>query len=313
MQKNAIIAIVLTFLVIVLWSLIRSKYFSQKVPMPPASEVSKEEAPQKAIEAQAIKTPKGKVVPSALKAIPKKDISIETENYWAVLTSDGAKLKEFKFKKYLDRVEQSGITIKLTDLVNGVFGKRAENPKKPEPLNLVNTDDKEGFPLGLVINSNPSLSSGNWEMDKDHLRLKSPGEKGEVSFSKTLDNGLEIVKRYGFKSAQDTIDLSIEVQNLTSKEISTQVGLEWIGKVEIKKYIKEDDKDFGLSYAFMKDNKVEVKGLAGRPASRCVPGCGAKRTTIEPFDFINKGRIRWFSFEGEYFAALMGPPPPEWT
>jgi YidC/Oxa1 family membrane protein insertase len=125
-----------------------------------------------------------------------------------------------------------------------------------------------------------------------------------------LDNGLKIVKRYGFKSGGDTIDLNIAVQNMTSRDISAQMGLEWIGRVEIKKYTEEDDKDFGLSYAFMKDNKVEVKNFAGRAASGCVPGCGAKKTTIEPFDFINKGKIRWFSFEGEYFAALMVPPPP---
>jgi YidC/Oxa1 family membrane protein insertase len=272
--------------------------------------LKQEEALPKKTEAQEIKALKGKVSPSVVKKIPEKEIPIETEGCWAVLTSDGARLKAFKFKKYRDRVEQSDLAIKLTDLVNRTLGKKVEKPKKPEPLNLVNTDEKEGLPLGLLIDSYPSLSSGNWEVDKDRLRLKSPGEKGEVTFSKTLDNGLKIVKRYGFQSGEYTIDLNVEVQNPTSKEISTEIGLEWIGRVELRKYVDRGDKDFGLSYALMKEKKVEVKNLGGRTSSGCTPGCSSKKTTIEPFEFVSKGNVEWFSFEGEYFAAVMIPPPP---
>jgi YidC/Oxa1 family membrane protein insertase len=312
MRKNTIIAIVLTFLIIILWSIVQSRYFQGKALKPPAPEVKREQVPTKTTETKETKAAREEAqAPKAKKIIPKRDVFIETENYRAVLTSDGARLKAFKFKQYHDRVEESPITIKLTDLVDRVLGKKVGEQKKPELLDLVNTDEKEGFPLGLVIDSNPSLGSGNWEVDKDQLRLRSPGEKGIVSFSKTLNNGLRIVKRYGFRSGQDTLDLDVEIQNTTSKETSTQVGLEWIGKVQLKAYAERGDKDFGLSYAFMKGNKVEVKNLAGRSASGCTPGCAAKKTTIEPFDFIDRGDIKWFSFEGEYFAGLMIPPPPE--
>ena len=188
--------------------------------------------------------------------------------YWAVLTSEGARLKEFKFKKYRERVEQSAITIEVTDLVDRILGRKEEKPEKPEPLNLINTDEKEGFPLGLVVNASSSLFLENWEVDKNRLRLGSPGEKGEISFSKTLENGLRIVKRFGFKPGEDTIDVRVELQNPTPKEIPTQVGLEWVGKIELKRYAEEGDKDFGLSYAFMKNDRVQVKDFAGRGASR---------------------------------------------
>jgi YidC/Oxa1 family membrane protein insertase len=310
MERNTIIAIALTFLIILLWGFIQSRYFPERVPKPPAPEVKREQVLPKTTKAQEIKAPKVRTPAPREKEIPEKEILIETENYWAVLTSDGARLKAFKFKKYRDRVEPSGLTIKLTGLVDRILGKKVEKPKKPEPLNLVNTDETEGLPLGLLIDSNPSLSSGNWEVNKERLQLISPGEKGEISFSKSLDNGLKIVKRYGFKSGEYTIDLNVEVQNPTSKEISTEIGLEWIGKVELRKYADRSDKDFGLSYALMKEKKVEVKNLAGRGASGCTPGCSSKKTTIEPFEFTSKGNIEWFSFEGEYFAAVMIPPPP---
>jgi len=131
-----------------------------------------------------------------------------------------------------------------------------------------------------------------------------------VSFTKTLANGLKAVKRYDFTSGKYTIDVTVEAQNPAAKEISALMGLEWIGKIELRKYVDRGDKDFGLSYAFMKESKVEFKNLAGGSASGCTPGCPSKKTTTEPFEFINKGDIQWSSFEGEYFAAVMISPPP---
>ena len=43
---------------------------------------------------------------------------------------DVAKLKASKFKKYRDRVEPSGITIKLTDLVDKILGRNVEKLEK---------------------------------------------------------------------------------------------------------------------------------------------------------------------------------------
>ena len=49
-----------------------------------------------------------------MKEVAKKEVSVETKNYWAVFTNEDARLKHFKLKKYKDRVEESSITIKLT-------------------------------------------------------------------------------------------------------------------------------------------------------------------------------------------------------
>jgi YidC/Oxa1 family membrane protein insertase len=55
---------------------------------------------------------------------------------------------------------------------------------------------------------------------------------------------------------------------------------------------------------------VEKKEFGGSSTSGCVPGCGTStKTTIEPFETTEKGEIKWFSFGGEYFVALLIPPP----
>jgi YidC/Oxa1 family membrane protein insertase len=314
MEKRAILAIILTFIIIMLWGVIQSKFFPQPPGKPPTQEVKKEQAApeekraEKGIDIRERKSPKEKPLP-VTKSVPKKEVSVETQNYWAVFTSEGARLEHFKLKKYEDRVEESPLTIKLIQFVQDILGKKGEEPKKPTPLDLVNTSEKEGLPLGLTMAD--SLSEGNWEVDKDGLRLLNDGEKNEITFAKNLESGLRILKRFRFSSDQYAFDLELEVQNNSSKEMTGQLGLEWIGRIELEKLAGEGNKDYGLKSAFLKNNKVETKDLGGTGSSGCTPGCESKKTKIEPFETSDKGDIRWYAFKGEYFTTLLIPPPSE--
>ena len=313
MEKRAIFAILLTFIVILLWTVIQSKFFPSTSTKPETQEVKKEQvaSPEKTAEKKERISIKESKPPAKQRLIPQKEISIETQNYWAVFTSEDARLKHFRLKKYEDRVEESALTIKLIQFVQSILGQKEEEPKKPVPLDLVNTSKEEGLPLGLTFKElGPSPSEGNWEVDRDQLRLLEGGEKGEITFSKSLENGLKILKRLKFTSDLYTINLEVEVQNNSSKEISGQLGLEWIGEIELAKLAKEENKDYGLKYSYFRNQKVEKKEFGGTGASGCVPGCGTQtKTTIEPFETTEKGEIKWFSFGGEYFTTLLIPPP----
>jgi YidC/Oxa1 family membrane protein insertase len=314
MEKRAIYAILLTFLVIVAWSLIQSTFFPQPTKTQP-QEIKKEEvSPQEKVAEKKTEIKETRVLregkpPARAKGIPQKEISVETQNYWAVFTSEDARLKHFRLKKYEDRVNETALAIKLTQFVQEIVGKKAEKAKKPEPLDLVNTRENKNLPLGLTINGANLPVEENWEVDKDQLRLVQDSEKGEITFSKSLENGLKVLKRFKFTSDQYTVNLEVEVQNNSSKEITSQLGLEWIGKIELTKLAEEDNKDYGLKYAFLKSEKVEKKEFGGAGSSGCVPGCGSKKTTVEPFETKEIGNIKWFSFGGEYFSALVIPPP----
>jgi hypothetical protein len=204
MEKRAILAIILTFLIIMLWGVIQSKFF----PSAPIKEVKKEEiAPaekvvEKKIDIEEVKPQHQREakLPSKTKVVPRKDVSIETQNYWAIFTNEDGRLKHFKLKKYEDRVEESPTTVKLTQFVEDILGKKVEEPKKPEPLDLVNTGEKEGLPLGISFITSlpsrsrvvPTSSDGNWEVEKEQLRLVNTGEKGEITFTKSLENGWSV-------------------------------------------------------------------------------------------------------------------------
>ncbi len=315
MEKRTILAILLTFVIIVVWALIQSKFFPPAPNKTQPQEVKKEEvspeekvAEKKAEKIKAAKPVEREKPSTRAKAVPLREVSVETQNYWAVFTSDGARLKHFKLKKYRDRIKQSGITIKLTQLVDEILGKKPEEPKNPEPLDLVNTREEGNLPLGLTFNGSSPPLHVNWEVDKDHLRLLQKGERGEITFSTNLDNGLRVVKRFRFASDQYTVNLEVEANNSSSREITNQLGVEWIGEIELARLAKEDDKDFGLGYAFLRNQKVERKDFGRAGASGCVPGCGTTKTTVEPFKVVEGGDIKWFSFGGEYFTALVIPP-----
>jgi len=307
MDKRALIAIALTFLVILFWGTIQSKFFPQPPADQPQKEVKKEEvAPAEKKEVKPLKEERSVSKP---RVVIKKETSVETKNYLAVFTNEDARLKHFKLKQYEDRVEETSLTIKLIRFFQNLFGGKIEEPKKPKPLDLVNTKEDEGLPLGLIFQ--PSPDSGGWEVDKEKLQVLKAGEKGEIVFSKSLDNGLKLLKKYRFTSENNVIDIEVEVQNTTSNEITVQMGLEWTGRIELEKFADDTNKDFGLKYAFMKDQKVERKDLGGVSSSGCIPSCGSPKKKVEPFESSDQGAIGWYAFEGEYFTALLVPPSSE--
>jgi YidC/Oxa1 family membrane protein insertase len=315
MEKRVIYAILLTFFVIMFWTIIQSKFFPQTPSkLAPQKEKKEQVSPTEKADVKKVETKESKTVKveeslRKQKVIPKKEVFIETKNYWAVFTSDDARLKKFKLKKYEDRVNQSALAIKLKQFVEEIFGKKVEKPKRPEPLDLVNTREEKDLPLGLTFNGSNLPLDENWEVDKEQLRLFENGEKGQITFSKSTGDGLKVLKRFKFSSDLYTIHLEVEVQNNSSKKIMKQLGLEWIGEIELAKWAKEENKDFGLKYWFLRNQKVEKKEFGGAGRSGCVPSCGTQKTTIEPFENTEKGDIKWFAFGGEYFAAVLIPPP----
>lgn len=306
MEKRAILAIILTFLIIFGWGLIQSK-----ISPPPKEKAKKEEVKpgekretKPLIEDRSIKDSKGES-----KKFTKREISIETKNYWATFTNEDARLKHFKLKAYKDRVMESAITIKMNKFIKEIFGGKGEGPKRPNPFDLVNTREEEGLPLGLLIDSDDK--DLGWEVNDEKLSLLKEGEKGEIIFSKELSNGLRLLKKYIFYSDRSDIDLVVEFQNPTPKDKNVKVGLQWIGRVELERLAEEGNKDYGLRYVYLKNKKIEKKNLGGSTSSGCTPGCGTVKKKIDPFEFSDNGVIDWYAFEGEYFVALIVTPPSE--
>src|ERR687888_148375 len=98
MEKRAFIAVVLSLLVLLVYQEWISRYYGTPVPAPtpPKQETEKtvspaETAPAKEAPIAPVKAPSNQAT---------KEVRVETNNYVAIFTTRGARLKSFAFKNY---------------------------------------------------------------------------------------------------------------------------------------------------------------------------------------------------------------------
>jgi len=83
--------------------------------------------------------------------------------------------------------------VDIKSWIGGLLGKESRGPLTPEPLNLVNTKEEEGFPLRVTFSSsNASLLSGNWEVDKEQYDLSEMMKKERFHFLGFSRMGLKL-------------------------------------------------------------------------------------------------------------------------
>jgi len=66
---------------------------------------------------------------------------------------------------------------------DGLLGNKDGRASEIDAVDLVNTSREEGLPLGLTSGrAGPALPDGNWEVDKEEVRLSGRDEKGGGGF-----------------------------------------------------------------------------------------------------------------------------------
>src|SRR5204863_2255628 len=122
MDKRAIIGIALSILVLVVYQQLMTHFYG---PSPSAPEAEKsgdeEKAPDPAPNTVPSSEPSVPASPAALPASRSgKEITVETDNYIAVFTTQGARLKSFKFKKFRSSVDENSPPFEMVRTAPGV-------------------------------------------------------------------------------------------------------------------------------------------------------------------------------------------------
>jgi YidC/Oxa1 family membrane protein insertase len=177
MEKRALIAIALSFLLLFLY-----QYFFIK-PEPgqiqKKSEVAKKEEPAPA---KPVELPVPKRTPPE-----EKEIKVETEFYSAVFTTRGGTLKHYEIKKYKDKDGKNVVLL---------TGQGLEPP--------LSIGSKEDFDLS---DANFSTARKDVKLDKD--------KKSESLTFEYSDSGFSVRRTYTFHNDDYRIDLKDEVSGLT--------------------------------------------------------------------------------------------------
>jgi len=207
-QMRLLIALVLSFLVFMLWNVFFGQESKQK-PIPQLQqEALKEE--KKAPAASATPSPDSKTAaPSVAPAVkldrPARQITVETPLYKAVLSEKGAGITSFVLKKYRAKASDDSPLMNLF----------------PENGSV------DGLLVGLTSKGNGVLENALYQtnLSGDHLSL-TDGSR-EVVFSFVADNGLQIEKVYRFSADSYVMDFEVRLTNGSDQPLkdSLFVGL----------------------------------------------------------------------------------------
>ena len=187
MEKRAFLAIALSLLVLVLYQEWISRQYPTPPPQPPA-EQKKEAA--KAPTAESVTAP----APTEIKPVPTpagtaiQDVRVETDNFIALFTNQGARLKSFKFKHY----------------------QATADPNSP-PFEMIATVPGVPYPLGVRWSSASDDGSIVYRVDGGDLKLSGESQ-GTLTFQGTAPDGVKITKKLRFTGAQYPIELELNAR-----------------------------------------------------------------------------------------------------
>jgi YidC/Oxa1 family membrane protein insertase len=202
MEKRAFIAILLSLLILVVWQEWMSRYYSPPPePPPPAPKETSKSAPAP----PPVIEPAPPVAQSAPAPIARsaKDISVETDDYLAVFTPQGARLKSFKFKHYRTSADIGSPPFELVSAVPGV------------PL-----------PLGMRWQAAAQLDDGNLFYGVSGGDLKLSGEaKGTLSFKGQAADGSIAEKSFTFSGSGYLIQMAASVKSSAGSALTPEILL----------------------------------------------------------------------------------------
>src|SRR6266576_3893626 len=192
MDKRAIIGIALSILVLVVYQQLMTHFYG---PSPSAPEAEKsgdeEKAPDPAPNTAPSSAPSVPAPPAALPASRSaKEITVETDHYIAVFTTQGARLKSFKFKKYRSSVDEHS-----------------------PPFEIVRTAPGVPLPLGVRWQAPTPFEDSEivYSVQGNDLKLSGDG-KGTLAFQGQSGNGAVITKSFTFSGSSYPIQFEVSVK-----------------------------------------------------------------------------------------------------
>lgn len=218
MDRNFILALVLSILIIIV-----SQFYFQSVSPPPkkppvTTEATKETAPPATTPAPVQRVEKAPeplpeqraVRPLSPPEAPVKEevkTTVETPKYVAVLTSNGGKVVSFKLKDYTIGVQGSD----LVDLFNG----EGRDTSGPSVMFTRRDESFNDASLNYLTDANPTIN------------LTESGGKKSITYQVTTPAGLTIAKTYTFNPENYDIGFSLTLTNNSSEDRNYLITFPW--------------------------------------------------------------------------------------
>jgi YidC/Oxa1 family membrane protein insertase len=204
-NKRVILAVVLSLLVIVVWSY----FFAPKYQQPaqaPTQEQAAEQAPgtaQPAIQGEPGDSEFGMQSEAplieAFEPVAGQDVTVDTPLFKAVFTSQGGILKRFELKKYKQTIDLDS-----------------------DPVNLISPAATHKGAMGLLLNGTATWRKGDWASPEGDLQLAA-SESGEMVFKGRVGS-VDVIRTYTFDAGSYLIKENVGVQNTTDSQVNALLG-----------------------------------------------------------------------------------------
>jgi YidC/Oxa1 family membrane protein insertase len=235
MEKRAFIAVALSLLILVLYQEWVSRYYGTPPPQAPATKEAEKPAPSPppaALPAPA-EAPPSTVASSG--GQPGTEIKVDTDKYVAIFTTQGARLKSFKLKKYRSSLDKDSPPFEMVVSVPGV----------PFPLGVRwqgknSTDDSD-----LVY----SVEGGNLTLSGD--------VKGSLVFKGRAPDGTRVSKSFTFSGSLYRIGLDVSIKTADDQPLPAEILLTDKSDYSV---VNPDAKFEG--YVALVDNKIKRESPA---------------------------------------------------
>jgi len=246
MDKRTLLALGLSFLVFLVWSLVYS-------PKPTDKPIDKQSMPEKDQRQPFLKE---RAMPSAPKrdfvleaGRDSEDIRIETELYTATFSGSGPAIKSFKLKKYLSRLEKDS---PLRELIH------------------IKNKDGYGFNLGFSGQNIPNINWATYNVSRHDINIRPGDQPKELIYEWKSPQGIEIQTRFLFYADEYKIDLSVIINNKSEHLLDDNLLL------NLAHFPQETKKSYGAfeGMALLLGNKlkeVKVKKLKDQVFSGQIP------------------------------------------
>ena len=302
MDKRTILAVVLSLAVLFIYQI----YFA-KPPAPPTTvpiQEAKKVAPVNTAEKPATPSVQNTVVKAQKPVIKKiifqkeaspKDIIVETKNYTAVFSTRGAALKSFKLKHYRKECEKcvSDIWPVIKNSFTG--NKQTARNKGDELIELVALQENMPYPLALTFPESQTeiTAESVYEANETGVDMMKDKNQQRLVFSRTFNGDLKVEKIFTFNPDNYSIELDVNVSNLSGAPVTHVPYLNWYEYVDPKQQVDSYSKEGPVAYV--------SKSIKRKKSAEV-----SKEETIGP-------DVSWGGFERKYFMAIIIPQDPSLT
>jgi YidC/Oxa1 family membrane protein insertase len=199
-----------------------------------------------------------------------EDVTVETNNYRAVISSTGATITSWELKKYY------------------------YDKKQGSPVQLIKDNGSGNLAIHFATSQDTFKSSNyNFTPDKTDLKITGAAISDSVAFELKLANNRKIRKVYIFNRDNYLFDLKVELINLSDVMSDRKYTLLWLSGINPSEKNLSEDLSNSKAYLFAGGDNIELKlkTKAGQQAS------------TQNID----GKIDWVAIRSKYFTSIIFP------